>query len=99
METHEENLFSVFLPEIDGHLDSPQTKLPFTQTITITVYSRYFDALQRELINVCTWNEKNLSGARWYIEPKGLLIGEFKAAVEFNFSTEEDAIAFKLRWT
>ena len=90
-----ESIFSMFLPGIAGRIDSPEAKLPFHQKVI--VYGQDFDIIQRQMIRICMWNKDNLSGAHWYIDA-GALFGDFEATFEFNFSTEEDAMAFKLRW-
>ena len=89
------NIFQLFMPGVMGHVEDPETELPYFQMIK--VYGQDFDILQRELIRICMWNKDNLSGANWYIN-SDLLTGDFDAMFKFNFSTEEDLMAFKLRW-
>ncbi len=92
---NEPDLFQLFMPGVMGHVEDPETALPYFQMTK--VHGQDFDIIQRELIRICMWNKDNLSGAHWHIS-SDLLYGDFDAVFKFNFSTKEDLMAFKLRW-
>ena len=82
---------------IMGHVKIEEVPLPFKHSIVIDEFDS--DIVQRELIKICVWNRENLSSSTWYINPKEFYLGDYDVEAEFNFSTDADLMAFKLRWS
>ena len=89
------DLFTFLFAGVSSHVEIPEVKLPFHQTIKIYDYD--FGVLERELIRICSWGRANLND-HWNIDPRGFVMYDQSIDVEFNFADDKDAMAFKLRW-
>ena len=89
------DLFTVLFSKVHDNVYIPLSPLPFFQCISIENLN--LAHISKRLEDMANWAETNINHF-WYIDPKSFQMTTDSTEIVFNFSTEEDLVAFKLRW-